>query len=62
MVNELYQRLPSNYADYEERAAKRKRMREYRKEKELTHVQMLKDSLIRANAEKWIRKNIHESN
>lgn len=37
-------------------------MREYRKEKELVRAQMLKDSLIRANAEKWIRKNIRKSN
>ena len=34
----------------------------WRKEKELVHAQMLKDSLIRANAEKWIRKNTRESN
>ena len=47
---------------YEERSAERKRMREYRKEKELVHAQMLKDSLIRANAEKWIRKNTRKSN
>lgn len=47
---------------YEERSAERKRTREYRKEKELARAQMLKDSLIRANAEKWIRKNTHESN
>lgn len=63
-VNKTYYEGSPEYSKhyYEERAAKRKRMREYRKEKELTHVQMLKDSLIRANAEKWIRKNIHESN
>ena len=46
---------------YEEKSAKRKRMREYRKEKELVRAQIIKDSLIRANAEKQIRKNTHES-
>ena len=63
-VNKTYYEGSPEYSKhyYEEKAAERKRMREYRKEKELTHVQMLKDSLIRANAEKWIRKNIHESN
>lgn len=46
---------------YEEKSAERKQAREYKKERELTHVQMLKDSLIRANADKWIKKNTSKS-
>ena len=63
-VNKTYYEGSPEYSKYyyEERAAERKRMREYRKEKELTRAKMIKDSLIRANAEKWIRKNICESN
>lgn len=58
-VNKTYYEGTPEYSKhyYEERSAERKRIREYRKEKELVHAQMLKDSLIRANAEKWIRKN-----
>lgn len=58
-INKTYYEGTPEYSKhyYEERSAERKRMREYRKEKELVHAQMLKDSLIRANAEKWIRKN-----
>lgn len=59
-INKTYYEYSKHY--YEERSAERKRIREYRKEKELVHAQMLKDSLIRANAEKWIRKNTRESN
>lgn len=61
-VNKTYYEGSPKYSKYyyEERAAKRKRMREYRKEKELTRMQMLKDLLIRANAEKRIKKNTHE--
>lgn len=63
-INKTYYEGTPKYSKhyYEERSAERKRMREYRKEKELVRAQMLKDSLIRANAEKWIRKNTHESN
>ena len=63
-INKTYYEGTPEYSKhyYEERSAERKRMREYRKEKELVHAQMLKDSLIRANAEKWIRKNTRESN
>ena len=63
-INKTYYKGTPEYSKhyYEERSAKRKRMREYRKEKELIRAQMLKDSLIRANAEKWIRKNIRKSN
>ena len=63
-INKTYYEGTPEYSKhyYEERSAERKRMREYRKEKELIRAQMLKDSLIRANAEKWIRKNIRESN
>lgn len=63
-INKTYYEGTPEYSKhyYEERSAERKRMREYRKEKELVRTQMLKDSLIRANAEKWIRKNTHESN
>ena len=63
-TNKTYYKGTPEYSKhyYEERSAERKRMREYRKEKELIRAQMLKDSLIRANAEKWIRKNISESN
>ena len=63
-INKTYYEGTPEYSKhyYEERSAERKRIREYRKEKELVHAQMLKDSLIRANAEKWIRKNTRESN
>ena len=63
-VNKTYYEGSPEYSKhyYEERSAERKRMREYRKEKELIHAKMLRDSLIRANAEKWIRKNTRESN
>ena len=63
-INKTYYEGTPEYSKhyYEERSAERKRMREYRKEKELIRAQMLKDSLIRANAEKWIRKNIRKSN
>lgn len=63
-INKTYYEGTPEYSKhyYEERSAERKRMREYRKEEELVHAQMLKDSLIRANAEKWIRKNTRESN
>ena len=63
-INKTYYEGTPEYSKhyYEERSAERKRMREYRKEKELVRAQMLKDSLIRANAEKWIKKNIRESN
>ena len=63
-INKTYYEGTPEYSKhyYEERSAERKRIREYRKEKELVHDQMLKDSLIRANAEKWIRKNTRESN
>lgn len=63
-INKTYYEGSPEYSKYyyEERAAERKRMREYRKEKELTRAKMIKDSLIRANVEKWIRKNTHESN
>lgn len=63
-TNKTYYKGTPEYSKhyYEERSAKRKRMREYRKEKELIRTQIMKDSLIRANAEKQIRKNIHESN
>lgn len=63
-INKTYYEGTPEYSKhyYEKRSAERKRMREYRKEKELVHAQMLKDSLIRANAEKWIRKNTRESN
>ena len=63
-INKTYYEGTPEYSKqyYEERSAARKRMREYRKEKELVRAQMMKDSLIRANAEKWIRKNTHESN
>lgn len=63
-INKTYYEGTPEYSKhyYEERSAERKRMREYRREKELVHAQMLKESLIRANAEKWIRKNTRESN
>ena len=63
-INKTYYEGTPEYSKhyYEERSAERKRMREYRKEKELVRAQMFKDSLIRANAEKWIKKNIRESN
>lgn len=63
-INKTYYEGTPEYSKhyYEERSAERKRMREYKKEKELVRAQMLKDSLIRANAEKWIRKNIRKSN
>ena len=63
-INKTYYEGTPEYSKhyYEERSAERKRIREDRKEKELVHAQMLKDSLIRANAEKWIRKNTRESN
>lgn len=63
-INKTYYEGTPEYSKhyYEKRSAERKRMREHRKEKELVHAQMLKDSLIRANAEKWIRKNTRESN
>lgn len=63
-VNKTYYEGSPEYSKqyYEERAAKRKQMREYRKEKELVRAQMLKDALIRANVEKRIKKNSHESN
>lgn len=63
-INKTYYEGTPEYSKhyYEERSAERKRMREYRKEKELVLAQMLKDSSIRANAEKRIRKNTRESN
>lgn len=63
-INKTYYEGTPEYSKhyYEKRSAERKQTREHRKEKELIHAQMLKDSLVRANAEKWIRKNIHESN
>lgn len=63
-TNKTYYKGTPEYSKhyYEERSAERKRMREYRKEKELVRAQILKDSLIRVNAEKRTRKNIHESN
>lgn len=47
-INKTYYEGTPEYSKhyYEERSAKRKRMREYRKEKELVHAQMLKDPLI----------------
>ena len=50
-TNKTYYKGTPEYSKhyYEERSAERKRMREYRKEKELVRAQMLKDSLIRAN-------------
>lgn len=53
-TNKTYYKGTPEYSKhyYEEKSAERKRMREYRKEKELIRAQMLKDSLIRANAEK----------
>ena len=63
-TNKTYYKGTPEYSKhyYEERSAERKRMREYRKEKELIRTQILKDSLIRVNAEKRIKKNIHKSN
>jgi hypothetical protein len=53
-TNKTYYKGTPEYSKhyYEERSAERKRMREYRKEKELVRAQILKDSLIRVNAEK----------